>query len=143
MVDVAAKTEHLIENKALIAFFLWNNEYVAIGDKYYAVKDGSLQSQELLPFPLPYKTEYPTRNIGVISNGKYMAVRENCWEMVPKKGVQIWDCENMELLATIRDEFILKNFSMAFAGKNLVIYSDNGVVSVYKLEKENAYIERN
>ena len=134
LVDVTEKTEHLIENEALIAFFLWNSEYVAIGDKYYSVKDASVQNEELLPFPLPYKTQYPTKNIGVISNGKYMAVRENCWEMIPKKGVQIWDCEKMELLATIRDEFIVKDFSMAFAGKNLVIFSDYGVVSVYRLE---------
>lgn len=121
MVDVETKTEQLIENKALIAFFLWNNEYVAIGDKYYSVKDAAVQDEEPLPFPLPYKTDYPTKNIGVISNGKYMAVRENCWEMIPKKGVQIWDCERMELLTTIRDEFIVKDFSMAFAGKNQYI----------------------
>ncbi len=134
LVDVVAKTEQLIENKALIAFFLWNNEYVAIGDKYYSVKDAAVQDKELLPVPLPYKTDYPTKNIGVIFNGKYMAVRENCWEMIPKKGVQIWDCEKMKLLTTIQDEFIIKDISMAFAGKNLVIFSDYGVVSVYRIE---------
>lgn len=135
LVDVENNTEKFIENKALNPFFIWNSEYFVIGDKYYSVKDASSIDEELLPFKLPYMDNFPKKESVVISNGKYIAMREKCHELNPGDGVEIWDCETMKLLTTIKDEFIVRNFSMAFAGNNLVVYSDYGVVSVYRIER--------
>lgn len=136
LVDVAGKKEQFIENTDWGAFFTWTSEYVVIGDKYYSVKDALVEEREILPFPLPNKWECPRENKYVVSNGDLVAVKEVAWDTIPQRGVQIWDCAKRELLATIEDDFIVKDFSMAFAGENLVIYSDYGVVSVYNCKRQ-------
>lgn len=136
LVDVGAKTERFIENVDWGAFFYWNDEYVVIGDKCYSVADGTEQPAGILPFPLPLKQLYPHAG-DVIFSDNLAAIKESSYETGSKIGIQIWDCDKKELLTTIKDDFIIKNFSMKFAGHNLVIYSDYGVVSVYNCSTQD------
>ncbi|MGN0466001.1 MAG: hypothetical protein ACI4F9_06580 [Lachnospiraceae bacterium] len=128
LIDLVTQKEYFIDNQGWHSFFSPDDCYVNIDGITYDTETGN---QVLNPFDFTVKENITIFDAcDVISRNSLMAVRQE----LRKNPLEIREYKNLKISKTIKVSYpyMAQNYNFAFSKNNLVIYTDLGIVTLYR-----------
>lgn len=127
IVDLQSNNEIEIPNNGYHAFFSPDDKYFSAGGKFY-ISDSGKEIENPFPFNINENLSYyDTCKVRI--NENLIAIQQDSGN----SDIKIYDYNNRKLVAIIDDPFIIRQTNFEFSKNNLILHTDCGVVSIYKL----------
>ncbi|MGN0293536.1 MAG: hypothetical protein ACI4D3_05975 [Lachnospiraceae bacterium] len=126
MVNLISPKEIFIKDTGDYPFFSPDDLYINIGGATYCTDNGNRVFNPFY-FNIPKNlSKFDTYDVAV--KDSIMAVRYKS----KKSPLQIREYKNPQLLATINNNYAARAYNFAFTKNNLVLYSDTGIITIYR-----------